>query len=147
MRSFAVLFVVFMALVGLARPAHAQTQGLDVQVTVLGRTSPVSGSPSDLFLTFSGRVQVPGVSLGAGAYIFRFVTPSVMQVLNEDRSMAYAMFFVTQTRRNEVTDDYAVTLRRIHNDAPPRITTLFLPGASTGYELMYPKVEIAAGAE
>ena len=120
MRSFAVLFVVFIAFVALARPAHAQAPGLDVQVTVVGRTAPVSGSSSDHFLTFSAPVQVPGVALKPGAYIFRFVAPSVLQVLSEDRSMVYAMFFATPTWRSEVTSDYAVTLRKIRSDADRR---------------------------
>lgn len=70
-----------------------------------------------------------------------------MQVLNEDRSIAYAMFFTIPPERSEVTGDYDVTLQRIRDDAPPRIATLFLPDASTGYELLYPKVEIAAEVE
>jgi hypothetical protein len=88
-------------------------------------------------------VGVPGVALAPGTYIFRFVAPSVMQVLKEDRSMAYAMFFTIPTERSEVTSDYAVTLQRIRDDAPPRIATLFPPNAWTGYELAYPNVEIA----
>jgi hypothetical protein len=70
-----------------------------------------------------------------------------MQVLNEDRSVAYAMFFTIPTERSEDTSDYNVTLQRIRDDAPPRIATLFLPDASTGFELLYPNVEIAAGVE
>jgi hypothetical protein len=146
MRSF-MLFGVFMAFVGLAQPANAQTQGFEVQVTVTGHTGDVAGSSSEHFLTFSAPVGVPGVGLAPGMYIFRFIAPSVIQVLSEDRSIAYAMFFVTPAWRSEVTDDYAVSLRRVHSDAPARIATLFLPGASTGYELTYPKVEIAAVAE
>ena len=147
MRSFTLLCVVFTAFVGLAPPAIAQTPGLDVQVTVLGHTGDVVGASSDHFLTFSSPVEVPGVGLKPGAYLFRFVAPSVMQVLSEDRSMVYAMFFVTPTWRSEVTSDYAVTFRRTLHDAPARIATLFTPDASTGYELAYPTIEIAAEAE
>lgn len=147
MKSFAMLFVVFIAFVGLVRPANAQTQGFEVNVTVLGHTGAVAGSSSDHFLAFSAPVEVPGVGLAPGAYIFRFIAPSVIQVLSENRSMVYAMFFVIPTWRSEVTNDYAVTLRRIRNDAPARIATLFPPDASTGYELTYPKMEIAASTE
>src|SRR5579859_3624575 len=136
MRSFTMLLVVFMAFVGLAQPAHAQTQGLEVQVTVVGHTGDVTGSSSDHFLAFSGPVGLPGVSLGPGTYIFRLVAPSVMQVLNEDRSMAYAMFFTIPTERSEVTSDYAVSLHKIWHDVPPRLATLFFPNTSTGYELL-----------
>jgi len=144
MRSFAMLLIVGMALVGAAQPVHAQTQGLDVQVTVVGHSGTVAGSLSDHILAFSSPVGVPGVSLAPGTYIFKIVAPSVMQVWNEDRSMAYAMFFTIPAERSEVTSDYAVSLRKIRDDVPARITTLFPPGASTGYELLYPNVEIAA---
>ena len=130
-----------LAFVGLAGPANAQTQGLDVQVTVLGQTGDVAGSPSDQFLTFSAPVEVPGVALAPGGYIFRFVSPSVMQVTDQNRSTIYAMFLVTPTWRNQVTGDYAVTLRRDRKDAPAKVEALFLPNDSTGYEFMYPGSE------
>ena len=147
MRSFTMLLVVFTAFVGLAQPVHAQTQGLEVQVTVVGHMGDVKGSSSDHFLAFSGPVGVPGVALAPGTYIFRFVAPSVMQVLNADRSVVYAMFLTIPTERSEVTSDYDVTLQRIRDDAPPRIATLFFPHASTGYALLYPNVEIAGEVE
>jgi hypothetical protein len=138
------LFVICMAFFGMARPANAQTHDLEVQVTVLGHTGPVAGSATDHFVTFSGPVEVPGIGLAPGAYIFRFLTPSVVQVTNQNRSMVYGMFLVTPTWRPEVTSDYAVTLRRAQIDAPARVAALFPPNASIGYELTYPKAEIAA---
>lgn len=147
MKTLAMIAVVFFALVGLAVPANAQTptQGLDVNVTVLGHAGIVTGSSSEHFLTFSGPVGVPGVGLTAGSYIFRFVAPSLMQVLSDNRSIVYAMFFVSSIARGEVTHDYALTLRRPSPGAPARIATMFFPEATTGYELMYPTTEIAAG--
>lgn len=135
------------ALVALAFPAAAQTPSMDVQVTVLGHSGVVAGSASEHFLTFSAPVEIPGVALAQGAYIFRFLTPSVVQVLNENRTMVYAMFLVTPKWRNEVTNEYSIALRRVRDDAPARLMTLYPPGASTGYELTYPKREIAAEAE
>jgi hypothetical protein len=142
MKWLGTLLLAFAAFISLARPAYAQT--LDVNVTVVGHTGVVAGAPSDHFLGFSGPVEIPGVALGPGTYIFRSVAPSVIQVLNEDRSMVYGMFFVTPTWRGEVTSDYAVTLQRIRDDAPPRIATVFPPDASGGYELWYPTAEIDA---
>jgi hypothetical protein len=94
MRSFALLCVVRMALVGLPPPASAQTTGLEFNVTVLGETSAVAASPSDHFLTFSAPVEVPGVALAPGAYIFRFSAPMLMQVVSENRLTVYSTFFV-----------------------------------------------------
>lgn len=138
MKSFALLFVAFVALVCLPRPASAQAQGFEMNVTVVGHTGIVAGSPSDHFLSFSGPIEIPGVGLAPGAYVFRFITHSVMQVLSEDRSTVYAMFFVTRTWRNEVTDQYSVTPRRMWNNAPDRLATMFSRYSSTGYELRYP---------
>jgi hypothetical protein len=140
MKILPVLWLVAcLALFNVARPAHAQTQGSAINVTVVGHTNPVAGASSEHALSFSAPVELPGVGLAPGAYIFRFVAPSVMQVLSENRSMVYAMFLVTPTWRGEVTHEYAVTLRTIADDAPARIATLFPPDASTGYEVTYPE--------
>jgi hypothetical protein len=138
MKSFATS-VALIAVIGLALPAHAQQERLDVNVIVRAHIGPVAGSASDNFLSFSSPVGSPGVGLAPGTYIFRPVTPSVMQVLSEDRSTVYAMFFVTPASRTDVTSEYSVELQRIRDDAPPRIMTLFPPAASTGYQLMYPE--------
>ena len=106
MKSLTILLLGLVLFVGLARPAPAQTPGLEVTVTVLGEARHAAGAPSEHLLTFSAPVGIPGVGLAPGAYIFRLLTPSVMQVLNEDRSMVYGMFFVTPTRRTEATDEY-----------------------------------------
>jgi len=135
-----------MALVGLPPPASAQTPGLEFNVTVLGQTNAVAGSPSDHFLTFSAPVEVPGVALAPGAYIFRFSAPMLMQVVSANRLTVYSTFFVTPIMRTEVTSDYALTLRKVQSDAPSRIVKLFLPETSTGYAFTYPKIEAAAGA-
>lgn len=135
-------FVAFVALVCLARPASAQAQGFEMNVTVVGHTGIVAGSPSDHFLSFSGPIEIPGVGLAPGAYIFRFITPSVMQVLSENRSTVYAMFFVTPTWRNEATSQYSVTLRRMWDDAPTRLAAMFPRYSSTGYEPTYPTLPV-----
>ena len=142
MKPLVIVGAVFIAFIGLARPVNGQIRGaVDVQVTVLGHASAVAGGPSDHFLTFDNPVGIPGVGLSPGQYIFRFVAPSVLQVLNHDSSAIYAMLQVQSTTRSDVTDGYVVTLRKIRADAPARIVTLFLPEASTGYELIYPKIE------
>ena len=55
----------------------------------------VKGAASDYFLNFSGPVGIPGVTLPAGAFLFRFPVGTgtkVIQVLKADRSNTYAMF-------------------------------------------------------
>lgn len=139
MKTLGPLFVAFVALVSLAGAAGAQTQDLEINVTVVGHTGVVAGSPSDHFLSFSAPFEIPGVGLAPGAYIFRFITPSVMQVLSENRSTVYAMLLVIPTWRNEVSGEYSVSLRKTRDDAPPRLWKMFPPNSSSGYELTYPK--------
>jgi hypothetical protein len=118
MKSFIIGSVACLAVIGLAQRASAQTPGVDIQVTVLGHTGVVSGLSSEHFLTFSAPVGVPGAGLAAGTYIFRFIAPSIMQVLNADRSLVYAMFFVTPAERTELSSDYDLTLQKIREGVP-----------------------------
>jgi hypothetical protein len=133
----AILFVGLIVFVGFALSATAQAQPFEVHVTVAGHAGTVSGSTSDNLLSFSAPVEVPGVGLAPGEYIFRMVTPSVMQVMNEDRSMIYATFFVIPALRADATRDYAVKLEKIRDDTPARVTTLFPSKESRGFELIY----------
>jgi pyrrolidone-carboxylate peptidase len=116
---------------------RAQTGRFETAVTVVGRAG-LAGAPSEHLVTFSGPVQVPGVSLAAGAYIFRFVTPSVVQVLSGDRSEVYAMFMAVPALRRDVTADFAVKLAYNRFDAPVRVGKLFAAGSSAGVEFLYP---------
>jgi hypothetical protein len=142
MKSIGTGLVVCVALLSLSRPAAAQvTQGFETNVVVTGDTgaAAVVGSASDHFLTFSAPVEIPGVGLAPGTYVFRTLAPSVIQVTSEDRSKIYAMFSTIPVSRTEATDNYAMTLKSIRDDAPPQIAAWFVPGSSTGYEPIYPK--------
>jgi hypothetical protein len=142
MRTLSAVMVGLMVMAG-AASASAQVQGPEISVTVQGHVGVVKGSPSDNFLSFSAPVGVPGVALAPGTYIFRVVAPSIMQVLSENRSTTYAMFMVQAASRGTATKDYAVTLVRVRDDAPARITKIFLPNLLEGYEIPYPKTELA----
>ena len=103
-------------------------------VTVRGITSGVSG---DHHLTFSGPVGLPGISLGAGTYIFRRPAANVLQVLSEHRQ-PYAMVITTPTMRPTPADTYEIVLGAPGAPgAPKRIEAWFLPGESTGQQLSY----------
>ena len=101
------------------------------------------GSTSDYFLTFSGPVGVPGVTLPKGTYLFRFPAQGVtaIQVLAADRSTTYAMFLtipIENVDRGVTSDNHEVTWRMRAPDAPPAIKAWFLPNRATGYEFVYP---------
>ena len=95
------------------------------------------------YMTFSGPVQIPGATLGAGTYRFRLANPDtsrhVLQVLSNDGAMVYAMFNTIQDHRAVLTDEAAVTFRETPVGVPPAIRSLFYGGEYHGYEFVYPK--------
>jgi hypothetical protein len=98
------------------------------------------GTGADHLLTFSGPVALPGVSLGAGTYVFTRPSPTVLQVLSGDRRHPYAMLLTVATTRTDSIDSYQIVLGpRMAEGAPRRIEAWFVPGESTGQQLIYPK--------
>jgi hypothetical protein len=59
------------------------------------------------FLTFSGPVQLPGVTLAAGTYMFKLADPEfdrrVIQVWNKDGSKLYTTLLTIPDERMKVT--------------------------------------------
>ena len=57
-----------------------------------------------VYFTFSGPVELPGVALPPGKYVFRLANPetgrSVVQVLSADGKMAYGLFFTRPAERH-----------------------------------------------
>jgi hypothetical protein len=103
------------------------------------------------YLTFSGRVQIPGVTLDAGTYRFRLADPDssrhVVQVLSNDGSTVYAMFNTIPDNRVTVTREATVTFRETPAGVPPAVKSLFYGGEHRGYQFVYPKGEPIVTAE
>ncbi len=95
------------------------------------------------YLTFSGPVEIPGVGLPAGTYIFKIANPNsgldVVQVLSRDRKTVYATFFALHNSRFSPSDETIVTFHEPPAGAPQAIKTWFYPGETTGFEFIYPK--------
>ena len=95
------------------------------------------------YLTFSGSVQVPGVTLTAGTYRFRLTNPdtsrNVLQVLSHDGSTVHAMFQAIPDSRSRRTADPVVSLRETAEGVPPAVKSLFYGGEYRGYEFVYPE--------
>jgi hypothetical protein len=95
------------------------------------------------YLTFSGRVQVPGAKLDPGTYRFRLANDTtsrnVIQVLSHDGRSVYAMFHTIPDMRMNVTNESTVTFRETPAGVPPAVKTLFYGGEHSGYEFVYPK--------
>lgn len=142
MKRLGIALIACAALVTLSSSAAAQPEPFEYTVTVKGEA--VKGSPGDHFLTFSGPVHVPEVTLAAGTYIFTVVAPSLVQVRSADRSQVLALFFTAPVLATDTGEDYAVALTRVGDRAPLRMTRWFLPNQSVGHELLYPPGVLAA---
>ena len=99
------------------------------------------------FLTFSGPVQMPGVTLPAGKYVFRLADTSlhnVMQVLDGDEKRIIGQwFFIPKNRTTEEANAAngkpVVMFREMPEGMTPAIQYYFYPTDLTGKEFIYPK--------
>ena len=93
-------------------------------------------------LTFSGPVSLPGVTLPAGTYVFRFVdvnVSNVLEVLSEDGKTAYAMINTIPIERSaeEAKKGEIVTFNKeTPAGASPKVDAWFFD-ENLGCELIY----------
>jgi hypothetical protein len=98
-------------------------------------------------LTFSGPVQMPGVTLPAGKYVFRLADTSlhnVMQVFDgEGKHIIGQWFFIPKNRTTEEANAAngkpVVMFREMPEGMTPAIQYYFYPTDLTGKEFIYPK--------
>lgn len=117
----------------------------------LAATTPVSAQDSNInqrtYLTFSGPVQMPGVTLPAGKYVFRLADTAlrnVMQVFDADEQHIIGQwFFIGKNRTTEeqsaANGKPVVTFREMPEGMTPAIQYFFYPTDLTGKEFIYPK--------
>ena len=93
-------------------------------------------------LTFSGPVDVPGITLPAGTYRFELADPTtsrrVIRVSDKDGSKTYGMFFSIPNQRMTPADKPVVMFKESAAGAPPAVQVWFYPGETYGYEFAYP---------
>ena len=93
-------------------------------------------------MTFSNAVELPGLRLEPGSYVFRIAdTPSrnVIQVLSQDEMQMLGQWLFVSAERQEATGDTVVTFREASADTTPAVQFWFYPGEKIGKEFMYPK--------
>jgi hypothetical protein len=100
------------------------------------------------YFTFSGPVQLPGVTLPAGTYEFRLVNPdtssSVIRVSSQDGKTG-KMFFVLRGRElDDAPDDPIVLLRETPAGSPPALHGWVYPGDVTPFEFIYSRRQAQA---
>src|SRR5215212_2159098 len=94
--------------------------------------------------TFNQSVELPGVTLPPGTYIFRFVDATtsrkVMQVQAKDASnKTYGMFLTISAERPRPSDDAELRFLETPSGAPAAVKTWWYPGNTIGREFIYPK--------
>jgi hypothetical protein len=92
--------------------------------------------------TFSRVVQLPGVFLPAGTYIFEVVNPDLggdlVRVLSGDRSKVHLMQFTRAVHRPRMNGmKPTLTLGESSKGIPPPITAWYPLGESIGREFIY----------
>ncbi|MBI2834884.1 MAG: LPXTG cell wall anchor domain-containing protein [Acidobacteria bacterium] len=95
------------------------------------------------FLTFDAPVQLPGVTLAAGTYLFRLAdlasTRHVIQILSQDGSEMYATILAVPRYRTEPKDENVVMFAEMPAHMTPAVKLWFYPGDLVGHEFIYPK--------
>ena len=94
--------------------------------------------------TFSRPVELPGVTLPPGTYVFRFADATtgrkVMQVLAKDASnKTYGLFLTITAQRPRPSDDAELRFLETPAGAPAAVKTWWYPGNTIGREFIYPK--------
>jgi hypothetical protein len=94
--------------------------------------------------TFNQPVELPGVTLPPGTYIFRFVDATtgrkVMQVQAKDASSkTYGMFLTISAQRPRPSDDAELRFMETPVGQPTAVKTWWYPGNTIGREFIYPK--------
>lgn len=135
----AVAMLLFPTMALAETPKQVQ-QPLEFTVTVHGDSLPTpEGSPSEHLMSFSGPIEIPGVGLPAGSYLFRFITPSIVQVTSSDRSTVYGMFLTTPASRHDDRGDQEMTFETERNGTPARIQGWFFRDSLNGVAPVYPQ--------
>jgi hypothetical protein len=129
-----------LAIFGSTRPVVAQPEPTagSFLVYVTQATQRVNLSPSEHLLVFPIAVQIPGASLPPGPYIFRLLTPSLVQVMSATRSTVYATFFALNDSGDGDTNRERIKFVQYPGDDLPRIVGWYFSGG-TGFEFVYPK--------
>lgn len=115
---------------------------------MLAPPSALAGELDELtYFTFSAPVQIPGVALPAGTYMFKLADSGshdqIVQVFSKDGSTLYATFFAMPDNVVTPTDKPVVTLEETPRGNPEAIKTWFYPGDTIGHEFVYPREQAA----
>jgi hypothetical protein len=128
MRQMKTMMIALVVAAAAALPASARAQELNASERTL--------------MTFSAPVELPGVTLPAGDYIFRLAdTPgrNVIQVWDEDQEKILGQWLFVPTQRTRTPEETVVMFRETPAGTPPAVRYWYFPGEAIGKEFVYPK--------
>jgi hypothetical protein len=95
------------------------------------------------YLTFSGPVQLPGITLPGGTYMFKLADPDtgrrVLQVWDKDGMKLYTTLLTIPDEKMEASDKPVVMFTERPAGQPQAIKSWFYPDERVGQEFVYPK--------
>jgi hypothetical protein len=115
---------------------------LAVLAVLAGRaTAQTMNTQERSFLTFSTAVELPGVMLEPGTYVFKLAdSPSrnVVQVWDKDEKRMIGHWTFVQAERPRVTEETVVMFKETADGATPAVQYWYFPGEKIGKEFIYP---------
>src|SRR5688572_21732633 len=94
------------------------------------------------FMTFSGAVEMPGVTLQPGTYVFKLAdtpTRNVVQVWDRDEKNMVGHWLFVQAERPQVSGETVVMFKETREGTTPAVQYWYFPGERIGKEFIYPK--------
>ena len=123
----------------LTRKAIAFSAALAILATSAPIAAAVGRLPKKtMYLSFNVPVALPGVTLGAGTYIFELADPSVpnvVRVLSRDRSRTHYMGFTLPLTRPDA--GALVSLKETAASKPHPISAWWPYGGTRGHQFYY----------
>ena len=100
------------------------------------------------YLTFSGPVEIPGVTLTAGTYAFKLADPEtgrrVIRITDKEGKQIYATLLSIPNQRLTPSDQPVVMFGERASGSPQAVKAWFYPGETIGYEFVYPRQQAAS---
>jgi hypothetical protein len=94
-------------------------------------------------VTFNEPVEVPGVVLPAGTYVFKLADSEsdrhIIQIFSKDQKHLYATILAISDERLEPTGKTVITFEERAKGAPEAVKAWFYPGEDIGVQFVYPK--------
>ncbi len=94
-------------------------------------------------LTFSQPVEIPGIVLPAGTYVFNFLGSTadrnVIEVLSQDEQKVYATIEAIPDYQANATGESSIVFEERNAGAPRTIKEWFFPDRRYGHKFIYPE--------